>query len=381
MATSIEKKLEMLERRMNLRSPPEDRGYLVAAPSSASLASSSAVAAVGDDQQFDTTGTVMDEPNHDHQQIPCHILDTEESRATNNSRSMQSTGQNKENKGSGQKVNALKRLMDATQTTQGSPKLAKTDEQPSEPTVVISDTGSRGGAGKTRTILSYFHLQGDNHTLSSGVFPNGGPSSSSASSASASTAAVVTSSSSSSGSADIVSPPNGNHRTSSSGGNKSASSGGNATTGSSSSGAGGTHVSTTAAAAAAAVEAKKQYEAVRVAKDLAETKISRLESDLKATEDRQHQLEERNSKLCKSLEEVHRAAAWQDARKRRDRLALDCVRLGKIVSMRMGVSVQDVWEEGYALNELKRRSAGISTHCQIHPIHTLIMINQPFSQP
>ena len=47
----------------------------------------------------------------------------------------------------------------------------------------------------------------------------------------------------------------------------------------------------------------------------------------------------------------------QDARKRRNQLAQDCVRLGKIVLMRMGpTNVQDVWEEGYALNELKRRS-------------------------
>ena len=358
----MEKKLLALEARMNLRSPEGLVNLVAAAPSSASFASS-VMAAVGADQ-FDTSGTVMDEPNHD-QQIPCHILETEESRATNNSRSMQSIGGqqlDKENKkGSGQKVNALKRLMDATQATQGSPKLAKTDDQPQEPTVVISDTGSRGGAAKTRTILSYFHLQGDNHTLSSGVFPNGGPSSSSSSSAANSTSASMTAPvvATSSSSTDIVSPPNGSHRNISSGGNKSSTSGGSAITGSSSSGAGGTHVSNTAAATAAAVESKKQFEAIRVAKDLAETKISRLESDLKATEDRQHQLEERNSKLCKSLEEVHRAAAWQDARKRRDRLALDCVRLGKIVSMRMGVSVQDVWEEGYALNELKRRSAGL----------------------
>ena len=314
MASSMEKKLLALEARMNLRSPEDRLGNVastIVAPSSASFGQS-VMAAVGDGDQHDST--VMEEPNHE-QQMPCHILETEESsRATNNSRSMQSTGnQNKENKkGSGQKVNALKRLMDATQqATQGSPKLAKTEEQLQEPTGVISDTGSRGGVTKARTILSYFHLQGDNHTLSSGVFPNGGPSSSGTAnntsvSTTASAAAVVTSSSSSSSNTDIVSPPTGNHRHTSSGGNKSI------IMGSSSSGAGGTHVSTTAAVAAA--ESKKQLEAIRVAKDLAETKISRLESDLKATEERQHQLEERNSKLCKSLEEVHRAAAWQGRR-------------------------------------------------------------------
>jgi hypothetical protein len=40
-------------------------------------------------------------------------------------------------------------------------------------------------------------------------------------------------------------------------------------------------------------------------------------------------------RLCKSLEEINRSAAMQDARKRRNQVAQDCVRLGKIISMRM----------------------------------------------
>jgi hypothetical protein len=40
------------------------------------------------------------------------------------------------------------------------------------------------------------------------------------------------------------------------------------------------------------------------------------------------------SRLSKALEEVYRKMAFQDFRRRRDRLAADCVRLGKIVSMR-----------------------------------------------
>lgn len=40
-------------------------------------------------------------------------------------------------------------------------------------------------------------------------------------------------------------------------------------------------------------------------------------------------------RLCKALEDIHRSSAMQDARKRRSQLAQDCVRLGKIVSMRM----------------------------------------------
>jgi hypothetical protein len=50
--------------------------------------------------------------------------------------------------------------------------------------------------------------------------------------------------------------------------------------------------------------------------------------------------------------------AIQDFRRKRDRLALDCVRLGKITTVRTGpTSVGDVWEEGYALKELNKRSA------------------------
>ena len=78
--------------------------------------------------------------------------------------------------------------------------------------------------------------------------------------------------------------------------------------GTSSSGAGGSSSASAAAQAAAAQresELKKHLETTRVAKEHAETKASRLEADLKVMESRQHQLEDRNTRLCKSLEEVH----------------------------------------------------------------------------
>lgn len=40
------------------------------------------------------------------------------------------------------------------------------------------------------------------------------------------------------------------------------------------------------------------------------------------------------NRLTKALEDVHRKMAQQEFRRKRDRLALDCVRLGKIVSVR-----------------------------------------------
>lgn len=55
-------------------------------------------------------------------------------------------------------------------------------------------------------------------------------------------------------------------------------------------------------------------------------------------------------RLCKSLEDIHRSSAMQDARKRRSQLAQDCVRLGKIVSMRMVRSSWISWSTVYLSN-------------------------------
>lgn len=60
----------------------------------------------------------------------------------------------------------------------------------------------------------------------------------------------------------------------------------------------------------------------------------------------------------KSLEEVHRTTAFQEFRRKRDRLALDCVRLGKLTTIRTGpASIGEVWEDGYAIKEITKRNA------------------------
>ena len=59
---------------------------------------------------------------------------------------------------------------------------------------------------------------------------------------------------------------------------------------------------------------------------------------------------ERTDKLRKSLEEVRREMAQKEARSRRDQLALNCVRLGKLATKQLGPTAYgEVWEEGYAL--------------------------------
>lgn len=50
--------------------------------------------------------------------------------------------------------------------------------------------------------------------------------------------------------------------------------------------------------------------------------------------------------------------AMQEFRRKRDRLALDCVRLGKITSVRTSATaIGEVWEDGYAWKEILKRSA------------------------
>ena len=92
--------------------------------------------------------------------------------------------------------------------------------------------------------------------------------------------------------------------------------------------------------------------------NLMEQKIQRLESDLSNATDNGKKLSDQNTKLRKSLEDVYRSRAQQEMRRRRDRLATDSVRIGKLVTQRTGpTSVAEVWEEGWALKEMNRRSA------------------------
>jgi tousled-like kinase len=106
---------------------------------------------------------------------------------------------------------------------------------------------------------------------------------------------------------------------------------------------------------------RKQNEQLRLAKDQYEQKAQRLDAEMRSAIERMRQTDDRNNKLSSSLEDVHRRMAIQEARRKRDRLAQDNVRLGKIQTVRVSAtSVGDVWEEGYALKELDVRTAEVS---------------------
>ena len=89
-----------------------------------------------------------------------------------------------------------------------------------------------------------------------------------------------------------------------------------------------------------------------------EQRISRLDADLQNSEQERRKLAEGSRRQRSNIEDMHRAMAQQEQRRRRDRLASDCVRLGKLVTQRTGpTSVAEVWEEGWALKDMTRRSA------------------------
>ena len=51
-------------------------------------------------------------------------------------------------------------------------------------------------------------------------------------------------------------------------------------------------------------------------------------------------MEDRNTRLCDKLKEVIRTMALQEARQKREVVADDCVRLGKIITARLVCRVQ-----------------------------------------
>ena len=115
------------------------------------------------------------------------------------------------------------------------------------------------------------------------------------------------------------------------------------------------------AIAAVTADFKKQIEQLRYAKEQHERRSQRLEAEMRSSSDRIRELEERNEKLRHSLEDVHRNMAFQEARRKRDRLAQDNVRLGKIQTVKTSpTSVGDVWEDGYAWKELQARTSEVS---------------------
>ena len=103
-------------------------------------------------------------------------------------------------------------------------------------------------------------------------------------------------------------------------------------------------------------ESRKAIDHLKASKELAENKIVRLEDELKKTFGKQKMLEENNLRIISCLGNVQREMAQQEARRKRDRLALDCVRLGKIATMRTSATAYaEVWEEGYSLKDLNIR--------------------------
>lgn len=101
---------------------------------------------------------------------------------------------------------------------------------------------------------------------------------------------------------------------------------------------------------------RKRNEALAEKNAQMESKLHRKENELRDERRNKETLETRNISLIKTLERTHREMARKEARAKRDRIALDCVRLGKIVTMRTSpTQYGEGWEEGYALKELNIR--------------------------
>lgn len=98
---------------------------------------------------------------------------------------------------------------------------------------------------------------------------------------------------------------------------------------------------------------KREIDTLKYAKELADSKVARLEDEVsKASE-----IKERNLQLSKCLEDVYRSNARAEMRRRRDRLAHDCVRLGKFRVVQVGpTGSMESWEDGYAFKEIMHRS-------------------------
>eukprot|EP01038_Epipyxis_sp_PR26KG_P005996 gene5996-8255_t len=103
---------------------------------------------------------------------------------------------------------------------------------------------------------------------------------------------------------------------------------------------------------------KKQMDQIKSAKEQVENKLQRTEAELKVIQERLKASEDKNVRCTKMLEDVYRKMAFQEFRRKRDKIAQDSVRLGKIGTMRTGpTQVGEVWEEGYGLKDLNKRSA------------------------
>ena len=99
-----------------------------------------------------------------------------------------------------------------------------------------------------------------------------------------------------------------------------------------------------------------QLESEKKKKDQVETLLQRKEQEMRTMQDEKSDLITTNDKLKKKLEETHRAMAKEAARRNRDRLAADSVRLGKLVTVRQSATTfGEIWEKGYAFHELAKQ--------------------------
>lgn len=73
---------------------------------------------------------------------------------------------------------------------------------------------------------------------------------------------------------------------------------------------------------------RKQIDLCKLTIGQTEQKALHLELELKNVLNTTALLEERNSKISKYLEDLCRATSKQEAKRRREKLSLDCVRLG-----------------------------------------------------
>lgn len=105
-------------------------------------------------------------------------------------------------------------------------------------------------------------------------------------------------------------------------------------------------------------ELRRALDMLKTSREQLESQLQRKEVELKSVQESREESEATNERLRKKLEETHRAMAKEAARRNRDRLAQDSVRLGKLTTVRNGMgpnSLAEVWEKGYAFHELAQQ--------------------------
>jgi tousled-like kinase len=126
--------------------------------------------------------------------------------------------------------------------------------------------------------------------------------------------------------------------------------------------AGGGDINSSSSAAAGGAhntELRRALEILKEAKKSVDRDLELKCRELDGVRDQKNSIEEKNSLLRKKLEETHRSMAKEAARRNRDRLAADSVRLGKFTVVRVGDSVGEAFEKGYAFIELQAQREDI----------------------